>query len=47
MSEPTVTDKIDKLIGLGIIKQFAGSKRPRRFGYSEFIEVLNEGTEPL
>jgi len=46
-SFPTVSRAIDSLIGLGIINEITGRKRERVFAYSKYLDILNEGTEPL
>ncbi len=43
----TASRMIDILVDLGIAREITGKKRERAFAYSAFIEILNEGAEPL
>lgn len=46
-SFPTVSRAIDSLVSLGIVKEITGRKRERVFAYRQYLDILNEGTEPL
>ena len=46
-SYPTVSRAVDALEGLGIVREITGRKRERVFAYTRYLDVLNEGTEPL
>lgn len=46
-SFPTVSRAVELLAGLGIVKEITGRKRERVFAYARYVEMLNEGTEPL
>lgn len=46
-SYPTVARAIEALEKLGIVREISGRKRERVFAYSSYLEILNEGTEPL
>src|SRR5580658_1678800 len=47
LSIPTVTVAFDHLVRLGIAKEVTGKRRARVFGYSRYLKILSEGTEPL
>ncbi len=46
-SYPTVARAIDALEDLGIVREITGRKRERVYAYTRYLDVLNEGTEPL
>ena len=46
-SVPTVSRAVESLETLGIVKEITGRKRERVFSYARYLEILNEGTEPL
>ena len=43
----SVTSSIKHLEKLGIVKEVTGKRRNRLFCYSDYIQILNEGTEPI
>ncbi|MFH2055603.1 MAG: Fic family protein, partial [bacterium] len=47
LSIPTVTACMERLIVLEIVRELTGKGKNRRFGYSRYIQILAEGTEPL
>ena len=47
LSIPTVTIALDHLVRLGIAREVTGRRRARIFGYSRYLKILSEGTEPL
>jgi Fic family protein len=47
ISAPTIRKSIDHLMALGIVRETTGRQRGRLFVYDEFLEILNQGTEPL
>ncbi len=47
LSIPTVTVALDHLVRLGIVKEVTGKRRARVFGYSRYLKILSEGTEPI
>jgi len=47
LSIPTVTVALDHLVRLGIAKEDTGKRRARVFGYSHYLKILSEGTEPI
>jgi len=47
LSTPAVTVALDHLVRLGIAKEITGKRRARIFGYSRYLKILSEGTEPI
>ena len=47
LSSPTVAKAIQHLIDLGIVRETTGRARGWRFVYSEYLNILNRGTEPF
>ena len=47
LSIPTVTVALEHLVRLGIAKEVTGKRRARVFGYSRYLKILSEGTEPI
>jgi hypothetical protein len=47
LSVPTVTVALYHLVRLGIAKEVTGKRRARIFGYSRYLKILSEGTDPL
>ncbi|MGH3086742.1 MAG: Fic family protein [Rubrobacteraceae bacterium] len=46
-SYPTVSRAVEELERLGIVREITGRKRGRIFAYTGYLDILNEGTEPL
>lgn len=46
-SVPTVSRAVESLSDLGIVREITGRKRERVFTYGRYLDILNEGTEPL
>jgi Fic family protein len=46
-SYPTVARAVEALQRLGIVNEITGRKRERVFSYRRYLDILNEGTEPL
>jgi Fic family protein len=44
---PTVAGAIDHMQRLGIMREITGKQRHRLFSYGNYLDILNEGTEPL
>jgi Fic family protein len=44
---PTVAGAVAHLGRLGIIREITGKQRRRLFAYGGYLDILNEGTEPL
>jgi len=38
---------MDALLNLGIARELTGQRRNRVFAYQRYLDILNEGTEPL
>jgi Fic family protein len=47
LTYPTVASALDRMTKLGIVRELTGYARNRVFAYSPYVELLNEGTEPL
>jgi len=47
LSTPTVVTAIKNLETLGIARELTGRKRDRLFVYGNYLNILNEGVEPL
>ncbi len=44
---PTVASSIERMQQLGILRETTGRQRDRLFTYQKYLDILNEGTEPL
>lgn len=44
---PTAALALARLEKLGVVSELTGQKRNRLYAYREYVELLNEGTEPL
>jgi len=47
LSFPTVAGAIDLMRQVGIMREITGKQRGRLFAYGGYLDILNEGTEPL
>lgn len=47
ISFPTASVAVDHLSRMGILREISGKRRNRLFVYGEYLDILNEGTEPL
>ncbi len=47
ISAPTIAKSIQHLEKLGIIREITGKQRGRMFVYSDYLNILSRGTEPL
>lgn len=47
LSAPTIRRAIDRLEKLGIIHETTGKQRHRRYLYTAFVRILEEGAEPI
>jgi Fic family protein len=47
LTAPTINASLADLERLGIIEEVTGRRRGRVFGYSGYLAILSEGTEPL
>jgi hypothetical protein len=46
-SFPTAAKGMDMLLNLDIARELTGQRRNRVFAYQRYLNILNEGTEPL
>jgi Fic family protein len=46
-SRPTVRKSLEHLEALGIVRETTGRQRGRVYQYQKYLEILDEGTEPL
>lgn len=44
---PTVSDAVEHLERIGILKEITGRQRGRLYVYTAYLSILSEGTEPL
>jgi DNA-binding Lrp family transcriptional regulator len=44
LSFNTISDAINRLCGIGILKQAAGIHRNRTFAYEAYLDILRDGT---
>ncbi len=47
ISYPTVASGVEHMQRLGIVKEITGKQRDRLYAYAEYLDILNEGTEPF
>jgi len=47
LTAPTVRKSIEHLVELGIAREITGKQRGRLFIYDGYLDILNQGTEPL
>jgi Fic family protein len=47
VSAPTVAKAIKHMQKLGIVRETTGKQRHRLFVYGRYVDILNQGTEPL
>ena len=47
LSVPAVTDSLKALTSLGLVNEITGRKRGRVFTYAPYLDVLQQGMEPL
>jgi Fic family protein len=47
ISAPTVAKSLGHMMDLGILQETTGRERHRIFIYKRYLDILNEGTEPL
>lgn len=47
MTFPTSASGMNALVGLGVASELTGRRRNRVFAYGRYLEIMNEGTEPL
>ncbi|MDT7042711.1 Fic family protein [Candidatus Nitronereus thalassa] len=47
LSSPTVRKSISHLEKLGLVREITGKQRGQVFVYDKYLEIINQGTEPL
>lgn len=47
LTAPTVQKSVGHLMALGLLREITGKKRGRLFIYDGYVNILNQGTEPL
>jgi Fic family protein len=47
ISVPTVTAALTRLQELGIVSEITSKRRDKLYSYEKYIQILNEGTEPI
>lgn len=47
ISVPTITNAVTKLVEIGLLKELTGKARNRLFAYTDYLDILVVGTEPL
>jgi hypothetical protein len=47
LSVPAVTDSLKALMDLALVREITGRKRGRVFAYASYLDVLQQGMEPL
>ena len=47
LAAPTVATALQNLQGLGIARELTGRPRNRLFVYGRYLDILNEGVEPI
>ena len=47
VSQPTVTSALKRLEDIGVVKEITGKARDRIYVYKEYLDILEEGTQPL
>lgn len=47
ISVPTITNTVAKLEEIGLLTELTGQARNRLFAYTEYLDILSAGTEPI
>jgi Fic family protein len=47
ISIPSTTSTVEKMVGIGVLKEMTGKTRNRIFAYEAYLDILSVGTEPL
>ncbi|KPK43589.1 MAG: cell filamentation protein Fic [Planctomycetes bacterium SM23_25] len=46
LTRPTVASAVQAMEKMGMLKEMTGKQRDRLFAYAQYLQILNEGTEP-
>jgi Fic family protein len=47
ISQPTVTSALKRLEEIGVVREITGKARDRIYAYKEYLNILEEGAQPL
>ena len=47
LTKPTVNAALEQLQALNLVKEITGRRRNRVYAYRAFLDILNEGGDPL
>lgn len=47
ISQPTVTSALKRLEEIGVVREITGKARDRIYVYKDYLDILEEGTQPL
>ena len=47
LSAPTVGSSFEHLVRLGVVREITGKRRDRLFAYTDYLNILAEGAEPI
>ena len=47
LTVPTVTNALNHLVRIGIVKEISGKQRDKLFAYSRYVNAVSQGTKPL
>ncbi len=47
ISQPTVTSALKRLEKIGVVREITGKARDRIYVYTDYLDILGEGTQPL
>src|SRR5690606_25633810 len=47
LTRPTVIAALERLEELGVVREVTGQERSRIYLYAAYMDILNQGTEPL
>ena len=47
LTAPTIRKSVGHLVDIGIVRETTGKQRDRLFVYDGYLDILNQGTEPL
>lgn len=47
MSDPAVNRSLDHLVEIGVVREITGKRRRRLYAYTNYLDILRRGTEPI